>query len=239
MAKRGRAKAAGSREETALAVREIDDERVDEALVDETVVWIRDKLAGTLFKGMSEIGEYIFDHFFGGDIARLSSKNPTKNASFRSLVERCESAELPIGKSALHRAVGIAVMLRLLPNGGAAFKALPPTHQGALLPLRDPDKVERVAERAVSKRLGVRDLRQLVAEEILADDGRRTRRHKPLILKTLDRSLKLFTLESGRRSFTKAHIEELDEGEMTEALRAAENLIGSLEKLVEKLKAGA
>jgi hypothetical protein len=210
---------------------------VDEALVEQAVVWIRNRLASTLFKGMTEIGDYVFDRFFGADMERVRSRSHTKNASFRSLVARCETAELPLGRSTLHRAVGISLMQRLLPDGGTAFNALSPTHQVALLPLRDPARVEKLAAQAVSHRLSVSDVRQLVVREVAEDAQRRTRRHKPLILKTIDRSLKIFTRQGGRRAFTNAHVDELRADELDEALRGAGELLDSLQKLIEKLSA--
>jgi len=96
-----------------------------------------------------------------------------------------------------------------------------------------------VAERAASEGLSVRDVRKIVVDEVANDTERRTRRHKPLILKTIDRSLKLFTLESGRRTFTKAHVDELNEDEVKEAAQGAEDLIESLQKLLEKLNSNS
>ena len=214
-------------------------DKLDKQLVEEGVAWIRSKLAETLFLGMSEIGAYVLDRFFGGDPERARSKDPTKNASFRSLVKRCESTDLPIGRSALQRAVWVAVMIRALPKDATAYPKLPPAHQVALLPLREPVIVERLAERALSRRLSVRALREAVTHEVAKtplDGGKRGRPPKPLIVKTLDKTLSLFTLDSGRRSFTKAHLAELSDKQTTYALKRAEDLIGSLKQLVDKLR---
>jgi hypothetical protein len=212
--------------------------RTDKKLVDETVTWIQATLIRTLHRGIVEIGDYVFDHFFDGEPERLRSKAPNKNASFRSLLERCESVDLPLRQTALYAAVASAAMRRQLPARDAAYKRLPPSHQAALLPLREPEQVERLAERVLQKGLSVRDVREAVSREMVHGDGPQGgRRRKPLIVKTLTRSLALFTLESGRRSFTKAQVEELSDTEARQALSSAQDLIASLQKLVEKLEA--
>jgi len=216
-----------------------DDAPLDEKLVEQAVTFIRKTLAETLYKGATTVGDYVLESFFDNDPARVRSKNPQKNASFRSLAEKCGTADLPISKSWLHNAVGVAVMRRLLPEGSTAFKQLPPSHQATLLPLREPAKVEKLATRAVDKKLSMRDLREIVDGEVAkAKEGEtRGRRPTPVILKTLNRSLKIFTLEGGKRSFTKAMVEELDEEQTKNALKSAQGLMDRLKDLVEKLKA--
>lgn len=223
----------------AVEVIPADDEQADEKLVEEAVVWIREKVESTVHKGATEIGMYVLEKFFGGDPERVRSKNPYKNASFSGLIGRCETVEFPIAKSTLHNAVALAMMRQLIPGKGAAFPQLPPSHQTALLPLRDPAKVEKLAQRANTKALSVRELRALVTEEVARapkDADGRGRPPKPLIVKTLDRSLKLFTLESGRRSFTNAHVKDLSDDQKKHALKAASDLVTSLNQLIEKLK---
>jgi hypothetical protein len=212
---------------------------VDEKLVEKAVVYIRKTLAETLFKGATDVGDYVLKQFFGDDPEQVRSQNPHKNASFRSLSEKC-GGELPIAKSWLYNAVSVAVMRRLLPAGDGAFKQLPPSHQAALLPLREPVKVEKIAERAVAKNLSVRALRDIVEKEVEKapkEGERRGRPPTPVIVKTLNRSLKVFTLEGGKRSFTKAMVEELDEDQKKDALKSAQALAASLAKLIEKLEA--
>ena len=87
------------------------------------------------------------------------------------------------------------------------------------------------------KGLSVRALKAEVKEELSKlEKDPRGRKPKPLIIKTLSRSLKLFTLESGRKSFRKADIDELSDQEKKDALKAANELIKSLEGLVGKLE---
>ena len=215
--------------------------KVDEKLVKEVVEHIHAILIKTLHKGLSEIGEYVFSKFFNSDPEMLHSKSHGKGVSFRSLLARCETLALPLRRSALHNAVGVAAMQHQITGKDVAYKQLPPSHQVALLPLRDPEKVEKAAKTALSKRLSVLQVKAAVKEETAKapKDGDREKRGpkpKPLIVKTLDRSLSLFTLESGRRSFTKAHVEELNDEQAKTALKSAEGLVESLEKLIVKLR---
>jgi hypothetical protein len=211
---------------------------LDEKAVDKAAKWISAKVAATLKLGAQEVGEYVLDTFFGGDPNLAKSKNPFKHASFRALAEKCGTPELPVSKTWLSNAVGVALMIRQLPETAKAFRELPPSYQETLLPLGDPTTVEKVAKEAVAKDLSFRELRHAVAAQrtkMPKDDSRKGRSPTPVIVKTLTRSLKLFTLEGGKRSFTKAQIEELDDEQRKDAIASAEGLIEKLKDLVSKL----
>ena len=227
-----------SSSDNAVAVVE-PDSLIDYALVEKAASWIHKKLIETVDRGARDIGEYVLKEFFKGDPEFASSRNPYKNASFRDLADRCGTPEIPVSKSWLHNAVGVAIMIRQLPQDAAAFKQLGPSHQVELLPLRDPMKVEKVAKEAVTNFWTVSRLREVVAKKrarTSKDESKRGRSPTPVIVKTLNRSLKLFTLESGRRSFTNAEVKELDEQQKKDAVESAERLIEKLKDLVIKLK---
>lgn len=222
-------------EESKLAKVENANEVVDEKLVAEAAKHIKKTLEETVIRGTVEVGSYLFEKFFDNDIERVRSHNPQKNASFRTLAERCGTPDLPVSKTWLSNAVGVAVICKALPDS-AAYKHLPPSHQTVLLPLREPKLVEAMAERAVKQDLPVSKLRPLVQQKVAAkkEEGR-GRPAKPLIVKTLDRSLKLFTLESGRKSFTKRQVSELSEDDAKHVREAATELMESLKKLLAEL----
>ena len=211
---------------------------VDKKLVDEAVEWIRDTALENIKKTFVEVGNYILKKFFNDDIELARSKNPFKNASFRALAERCGTADFPVSKTWLNNAVGVALMTRQLPSTKSAFKLLAPTLQETLLPLKDPERVEKVAEKVIEGEYSLRQARKAVDQErarTTKDDGR-GRPPTPGIVKTLNRSLKLFAFEGGKRSFTKADIEELDEDQKKAALKSAEALVEKVSALVEKLR---
>lgn len=224
-------------DEVEVLEKEKEEEQIaDEKMVNDAAEWIRDTLSKTLYKAGTDVGEYVLEKFFEGDSEKVRERSPYKNASFRKLAELCGTPELPISRSWLHNAVSVAVMERLLPRSATAFRQLPPTHKVTLLPLHDPSKVERIAQRAINKKMSVRELKAVVVEEAPKfEKDPRGRKPKPLIIKTLSRSVKLFTLESGRKSFRKADIEKLSDADKKVALKNAKDLITSLTNLVEKL----
>jgi len=210
----------------------------DKKLVDETVEWIRDTVLEGVRKTTVEVGEYILEKFFNNDIELARSRNPLKNASFRALAERCGTPKFPVSKTWLNNAVGVAIMNRLLPSAKSAFKLLPPTLQETLLPLKDPERVEKVAKRVMDNDYTFRQARNAVAKERarITKDETRGRPPTPLIIKTLDRSARLFAFEGGKRSFTRADVDELDDGQRKQAIESAEALVEKLKALVDKLK---
>ncbi len=211
---------------------------VDRKQVEEAATWISAKIAATLKRGAHEVGEYLLDRFFRDDPELAKSRNPHKNASFRALAEKCGTPELPVSKTWLNNAVGLAALVRQLPDTAKAFKELPPSFQESLLPLRDPAKVEKMARHAIAKQLSFRMLRQAVAEERskLPKGEPRGRHAMPVVLRTLSGSLRLLAFAGGKRLFTKADLDELDEEQRKEALASAEHMIERLEDLVGQLK---
>ncbi len=224
-------------DEAKLAVVPEEEVKVDEELVEKAVKEIKSILAQTVIKGMIDVGAYVLKEFFNDDPELASSRNPLKNASYRSLVEKCETADMPVGKTWLNNAVGVAILTKALPEK-ADFNKLQQSKQTVLLPLHDPKKVEKVAARAVKQDLTVVELREVVRKEVekaRVKGEKRGRPPTPLIVKTLDRSLKLFTLESGRKSFTKAQVNELSDDDAKKVRESAEELMDSLKKLLAEL----
>ncbi|MBI4932497.1 MAG: hypothetical protein HY828_01385 [Actinobacteria bacterium] len=212
-------------------------EKEDKGLVEEAAEHITKILAETTYRGATEIGEYVLKHFFNDDAELAQSRDPYKNASYRSLTEKCETQQLPISRTTLYNAVAVVVRQRTLPDA-KAYKQLPQSHQVTLLPVKEPAKVETLAEKAMEKKLSVRQLKAEVKKVIAKarEDEPRGRKPLPVIVKTLNGSVKLFTLDGSRRSFTKTMVEELDEDQAKLARKAAEKLITQLQDLLAKLK---
>jgi hypothetical protein len=207
------------------------DDVVDERLIDRAVQHIRMVVVNMVHKGALDVGNYVLEHFFHGDIERVVSRSPFKCASFRLLSERCGSQELPISKSWLHNAVGIAVMLRALPEN-AAFRLLPPSHQTILLPLREPGAVEVAARRAVSEGLSVRELRRSIHKPPPPNTSRL--RERPPIVQMTEEIIRL--LNRGRAHFTLTCIDRLSDKDAARAHQAALEALTKLSELVEKLE---
>ena len=129
---------------------------------------------------------------------------------------------------------------RQLADTDNAFCRLSPSHQSELVPLEALDKIESLAKDALERKLSVRALRKIVAQDLEKDAAKPERRRRgrpptPLVLRTLARSIKLFTLERGGRSFTRAQIKEIDKDRVEEALVRARILLMILNTLVEQL----
>ncbi len=213
---------------------------VDERLVNATVTFIRKTLEETTRKGMLEVGAYLLKEFYDDNLEEVQSRNPKKRASVRRLGERCGTFELPVSKTWLNDALRLAMMTKALP-ATAAFKRLPQSHQVALLPLRKPERAEtvakRVVDRVVEKEFSVRELRGIVHDEVVKNKGDLGRPNKPRIVKALDHSIRVFTLEAGkRRSFTKAEVADLSEEQADQARAQAEKLTKTLKELIDALK---
>jgi hypothetical protein len=213
---------------------------IDLDLVDEAVDEIRKTLDRTTHRAAAEIGAYVLERFFEDDVEKALQGAKSKETSFASLTARCQSAQLPISKTFLHNALWAAVACKSLPED-CNFKQLPPTHQAVLLPLRhdgDFASVENLAERAVKKELSVKSLRDAVAtelEKLPRDPTRGGRPPKKLIMRTLDRSLKAFAFDGGKRSITKADVEDLSNEEAKEARVSAEKLVRQVNSIIDKL----
>jgi hypothetical protein len=211
-------------------------DEVDVQLVEDAVRHIRTVVASTVYKGAVDVGEFVLERFFGGDVDRVTSRSTRKSASFRSLAERCGTQELPISKTWLHSAVGVALMRRALPEG-AAFRLLPPSHQAILLAAREPVEIEKLAQRALAGKLSARELRRTVHVETPRRTRRasRSRHESAPVVEAMQAALAL--LERRQSWFTMACIEELSEESAAHALQVAKKVIAKLADVVDRLEA--
>jgi hypothetical protein len=219
------------------AVVPVIEDKLDPKLVDDAVVWLNQKAIDTLTRGMTEIGEYILDKFYNNDPALARSRGP-KMASFRALVDRCETRELRLSKSTLNNAVGLVLMLRTLPAGATAFTELGPSQQLALLPVRNPTIAEQLAVEATSRHLSVRQLKKMVAEErkkLKEAQRKRPRKVKPLFVKALAILEKRFIQNNGL-AFTEPQIKGMRIADAAKSVVRVNGLVGILNKLLEALK---
>lgn len=210
----------------------------DEALVEQAVAFIRDAIERTVERGFQDVGDYVFGKFYRRDPKLVRSKSPHKPASYRALLERCDSVDLPLGRTSIYNAVAVAAMQHELGAGTIAYKQLPHSHQVALLPVRDPRKVEKLATRALSKRLAVRALREEVAGERAAsapDGEKRGRKPFPVLFKAFKGATALFTVDGRVRQVTKAQVDQLSDAQRTEVLKMAEQLMAVCQAALGKL----
>jgi hypothetical protein len=125
-------------------------------------------------------------------------------------------------------------MAKRLPSD-AAFLRLASSHQGALLPMHDPERIEKLAKTVLTNELSVTAVAELVKGKREPGETR-GRPRKSVVLKALDRSLSAFAIDGGKKSFTAAQINALDADDAKKALADAEKLVKQLNALIEKLK---
>lgn len=204
--------------------------KLDRGLVEESVEQIREMLARTITRGMDEIGRYLLKEFYDNNPELYFSLSPTKHASLRMLVERCESLELPVRRTFLANALRMAAITRELPKE-ATFHQLPPTHRVELLRLKAPEKIEQLARRAVQGRLTTKKLRQLVQQS--EKHGGIGRKRTPGVLQGLRACLRAIRdEETGRLAYRRQDISDL-----TDEQRAlGQATLETLEKRVAELR---
>jgi hypothetical protein len=204
-------------------------EKFDRALVDRSVAHIRDVLEKTVSRGLDEVGQFLLKEFYGDDPTFYAASSPMKHASLRKLMDRCDSMELPISRTFLVNALRMAVITKGLPKA-ATFNRLPPSHRVELLRVREPEKLQRLATRAVEGKLSVVKLRSLVQR---AEPPGRGRRPSPGVLKSIEHCLRLLREEeTGKLLFRRSDI-----AEMTEEQHArADAVLKTLEKRIADLR---
>jgi hypothetical protein len=213
---------------------------LDQARVTEAATWIRAKVAATLRKGAEDVGEYILRTFFGGDphLARLRS--PNKDASYRALAAKCGTPELPVSKTWLNNAVGIALIARALPANASAFRTLPPSYQEALLPVRDPVTVERLAREAVACAATCRELRQIAAKNLPCATRRRQSHtpRAPLAMQNIRELAACFAASAGKVSLSQNAVDRMPAAHKKESLRLLDSMIQRLGRLKDAVSRG-
>lgn len=208
--------------------------KADSALVERAVAQIKDIVSKTLARGMDEVGQYLLREFYEDDPALYHSSSPNKHASLTLLLERCETMDLPVSRTFLSNSLRIAAVTKALPRA-AAFRQLPPSHRVELVRVRVPEKLERLATKAVEGRLTVQKLRKLVQreQEKNKDASGRGRKRSPDVLKAVERCLRaLRNEETGKLLFSKGDVTSLNE----EQRGRADLALKSLEKRVAELR---
>lgn len=207
--------------------------KVDKALVDLAVSHIRDVVSKTVARGLDDVGTYLLREFYDDDPALYLSASPSKHASLSTLIERCESLELPVSRTFLANALRMAAVTKQLPRA-ATFHKLPPSHRIELLGVRAPEKLERLASKVVEGKLSVQKLRTLVQkEQEKGKDTARGRKRSPEVLKAIEACLRVLRDEgTGKLLFHRSDVTEMTDEQQAKADAA----LTSLERRVAELR---
>lgn len=139
----------------AVALQNAIDQKVDQA-----VAWLqarKESMEEELTLRAKEIGDFLLQHFFDGDLQLVASQNPSKSMSFRKL---CLRADLPFPESALRRFIHVAINFHFLPAEKAT--ALLPSHHSVLYQVADVEERREIGVEAAEHEFSVRQLRQVV-----------------------------------------------------------------------------
>lgn len=201
-------------------------EKLDRELVDRSISRIRTILAETVTRGLDEVGQYLLKAFFNDDPEVYLASSPNAHVSLRKLIDRCESLELPVSKTYLVNALRMAAMTKRLPHA-ATFNQLPPSHRVELLRVKTPEKLERLASRAVEGKLSVVKLRTLVQKAEVREKTApgRGRTPAPGVLKAIEACLRqLRDEETGKLLFRRSDVGEMSDEQRDRAVVAFKTL---------------
>jgi len=128
---------------------------MDEKDIDAAVNFINETANKTIYQGSIEIGQYILDHFFEGNIKLAASKNPHKLLSFNKL---CERDDLTVHPNRLRLMVRVADQEKYFADNGLDTKVLSYTHKSALAKLDNTEKKIKIIKKCIEKEWSTRDL---------------------------------------------------------------------------------
>lgn len=207
---------------------------VDEARIEDAVGWINDKIKSNIHGTYLEIGNYIFENFFDGDLEQVKSFNPHKASSFRKLTER---DDVMTSKTNLYNSVHVAVQEKLLLPAVQLTEQLSFTHKVALLPLKSVEKKAELANKAIDEHLTVEELKEQVKEakkeEPQSPAGRPT---LPGFLKNLSKMYKITTGDDSLEGLNSETISGLKEDERLQVKEKIRHIMSLVSRIDDELE---
>jgi hypothetical protein len=134
----------------------------EEELVEHTVDKINEMYRRGVDNGKLEIGGYLLDEVFEGNIEDAISTNPYKSATFAGIAK---SPRLEVEPKTLGAWVRAAAVIRDFGSKGLQFTRLTTYHLVELAKLKDESRRAKLAKEVDEKNLTVKALRKLVSEE--------------------------------------------------------------------------
>ncbi len=135
---------------------------VTDELVEEAVKFINETVRETLYKGYLEIGKYLFDKFYDGDMERVRSRNPKKKASLRKLKVH---HRLPVHPSTLHDMVRVVAQEHFFAENKVDTYQLTYTHKCELVKLPDNEDKIQLVQMIISESMSTRQLTHVILEK--------------------------------------------------------------------------
>ena len=200
----------------------------DDARITRTHAWLKGKkkaIEADLSVHAAEIGEFLIETFFDGDVEIACSHNPRKEQSLRRL---CAREDAPFSLSSLRTFIQVAQNFRLMPRAQAA--RLPPSHHALLYRVANPAERVELAGECAKNGTSARRLRELVK-------GRGRRRpgagRKPHAASVKELRAIREQVERVRRNLPRR---EVDEGEVEGLINEARELRDRLAELLDQLE---
>jgi len=140
------------------------EEEPDENLVSEAYNHIETIFVEKMNSIMEEVGKYLFDAFFDGDVNRAQKKKPLREKSFLRLAKtlRKNHAHAP-SMSWLYNAVNVAADEMCFEETDLpVYNKLGTTHKVYLTRVKDFNIKRQIAEEVVDKELSTRDLEERI-----------------------------------------------------------------------------
>jgi hypothetical protein len=199
------------------------DETEDKELVEEAVAFINEKANETVYKGSVEIGNYLLEKFFDGDVAKASSKSRGKLVNYRAL---CQHPDLAASPGTLSVMVRVAAQEKLFEAKKLPVEKLSYSHKAELLKISDDKLKIKLFKRAVKHSFSVRGL-QFEVEWEKNPDGKNKKKNKQKLnefQRLLDSNL----------TYDEGWLREMDEKKRKELQRKVEVAYTQLTKLLDE-----
>jgi transcriptional regulator NrdR family protein len=187
-------------------------------------------------KGLVDMGQYLLEEFFEGDVELAKSRDSNKGLSLRKLAA-CE--DIDASYSTLSRAVDAAIVNASL-SGVAALQQqkLSASHLISLINVEDEEQRVEYARRAVEEKLSSRKLK-----ELLVEDGVVSPRGMAAVSTRWENRLRSGKMLGVYRAFgtlsesvERVEMDKLDKTSAKKALKEAETAEENLKTLIKKLK---
>lgn len=146
---------------TALAKKPVEILTKQEAkMLDGAVEFINERMY-SISENMIEIGAFLLENFFDGDIKKVKDHAPKKGISLRKLADH---PDIDISYSGLSRAISLAVQEKRL-GAVATPQQLTPSHKVLLLNVDNVDEKKKLAKEVKQKKLSVRQFKEVLKKE--------------------------------------------------------------------------
>ena len=132
----------------------------EQATLDNAVAYLNQAMCESGVRLAIVVSDYVISTFFGGDPAKLSSRNSHKGASYAAL---CKREDLEMGRTTLQRLVRIGLQVKAMPP--ELGSALTPGQHRALLVVPEQEHKVELAKKALAERWTAEQLEDVVAQE--------------------------------------------------------------------------